>query len=137
MAISEDELKAAEERMQQRREAGYASSARYDRRSGRIVVGLSTDVQIAIPANKIEGLSEASAEQLSEIEISEAGLGLHWPQLDVDVYIPSLLQGVFGSPRWMAAQLGALGGAARSDAKAASARENGRKGGRPRKSATS
>jgi hypothetical protein len=132
MAISETELKAAE----RRREAGYASSARYDKRSGRILVELSTDVQIAIPAAKIEGLTEASAEQLAEIEISEAGLGLHWPQLDVDAYIPALLQGVFGSPRWMAAQLGALGGSARSDAKAASARENGRKGGRPRKSAT-
>jgi hypothetical protein len=133
MAISEDDLKAAERRMEERREAGYAASARYDRRSARIVIGMNTDVQVAIPANKIEGLANASAEQLSEIEISEAGLGLHWPQLDVDVYIPSLLKGIFGSRRWMAAQLGSTGGSARSDAKTATARENGRKGGRPRK----
>lgn len=137
MAISEDDLKAAEQRMQERRESGHAVSARYDKRSGRVVVGMSTDVQIAIPAIRIEGLSEALPEQLGEIEISEAGLGLHWPQLDVDAYIPALLQGVFGSPRWMAAQLGAKGGSARSAAKTASARENGRKGGRPRKSAAS
>jgi hypothetical protein len=137
MAISEDEMKAAERRMRERREAGYACSARYEAGSGRIVIGLSTDVQIAIPVSKIEGLVDASPEQLAEIEISEAGLGLHWPELDVDIYIPAILQGVFGSPRWMAAQLGALGGSARSDAKAASARENGRKGGRPRRSAAS
>jgi hypothetical protein len=133
MAISEDDLKAAERRMEERREAGYAVSVRYDRRSARVVIGLNTDVQVAIPTTKIEGLADALAEQLSEIEISEAGLGLHWPQLDVDVYIPAMLQGIFGSRRWMSAQLGSTGGSARSDAKTATARENGRKGGRPRK----
>ncbi|CDZ59156.1 Hypothetical protein NGAL_HAMBI2605_03810 [Neorhizobium galegae bv. orientalis] len=133
MAISEKELRAAEERMQVQREAGYAVSARYDRRSSRIVIGLNTDVQVAIPARKIEGLSEASEGELSEIEISATGLGLHWPKLDADVYVPGLLQGIFGSKRWMAAQLGAAGGKVRSPTKTAAARENGRKGGRPRK----
>jgi len=42
------------------------------------------------------------------------GLGLHWPKLDADVYVPALLQGVFGSKQWMAAQLGAVGGKARA-----------------------
>jgi hypothetical protein len=45
------------------------------------------------------------------------------------------MQGLFGSKRWMAAQLGAEGGRARSEAKAAAARSNGARGGRPRKSA--
>ncbi len=133
MAISEQELRTAEERMQAQREAGYAVSVRYDRRSSRIVIGLNTDVQVAIPARKIEGFSEASDEELSEIEISPTGLGLHWPKLDIDVYVPGLLQGIFGSKRWMAAQLGAAGGKARSATKIAAARENGRKGGRPKK----
>jgi Protein of unknown function (DUF2442) len=62
----------------------------------------------------IEGLASGKAAQLAEIEISSAGLGLHWPQLDADVYIPVLLRGVFGSHRWMAAHLGAVGGHARS-----------------------
>ena len=70
---------------------------------------------------------------LAIIEITPAGLGLHWPKLDADLYLPALLQGVFGSPRWMAGLLGRSGGLARTVAKGAAARVNGRKGGRPRK----
>ena len=115
------------------RENGFAVFARYDRRSARIVIDLNTGVQVAFPSRLAEGLADASPEDPAEIEISPAGLGLHWPKLDADVYSPALLQGVFGSKRWMAAQLGAAGGQARSQAKAVAARANGRKGGRPRK----
>lgn len=133
MAVTEQEVQQAEMRMITLRENGFAVSARYDRRSARIVVNLNTGVQIAFPTRLAEGLAEASSADLSEIEISPAGLGLHWPKLDADVYVPALLQGVFGSKRWMAAQLGMAGGQTRSRAKAAASRENGRKGGRPRK----
>ena len=131
MAITEQDVQQAEKRMQALRENGFAVSARYNRRSGRVVINLNTGVQIAFPPRLAEGLANASPADLAEIEISPAGLGLHWPKLDADVYVPALLQGVFGSRRWMAAQLGATGGKARSRAKAAAARENGRKGGRP------
>lgn len=96
---------------------------------------LDTGIQFAFPVKLAEGLAAAAPESLSEIEITPAGLGLHWPKLGVDLYVPALLQGVFGSRRWMAQQLGAQGGRACTDAKAAAARTNGRKGGRPRKSA--
>ncbi len=33
------------------------------------------------------------------IEITPTGLGLRWPKLDADHYLPALLDGVFGSPR--------------------------------------
>lgn len=133
MAITETEFAKAEARAAATRRAGYAVRARYDRRTARVIVGLNNGVQIAFPVRLAEGLANASADDLADIEISPAGLGLHWPKLDADVYVPALLQGVFGSKAWMAAQLGAAGGKARSDAKAAAARENGRKGGRPRR----
>ena len=64
---------------------------------------------------------------------SPAGLGLHWPRFDADVYVPGLMAGALGSRTWMARQLGAQGGRASTPAKAAAARANGAKGGRPRK----
>jgi len=49
--------------------------------------------------------------------------------------VPALLQGIFGSKSWMARELGAEGGRARTVAKVTASRENGRKGGRPKKAA--
>jgi len=135
MAITESQFKEAEARMAESRGAGHAISARYDRKRGRVVVALHTGVELTFPAQLAEGLADAPADKLEEIEVSPAGLGLHWPQLDADLYVPALLQGLFGSNRWMARPLGAQGGRARTPAKAAAARANGRKGGRPRKTA--
>jgi hypothetical protein len=133
MEVTEREFEQAETRTALLREAGHAVSARYDRRTSRVIVTLNTGIQLAFPAKLAEGLAGASPESLAQIEISAAGLGLHWPQLDADVYVPALLQGVFGSKNWMARLLGANGGRSRTDAKVAAARENGLKGGRPRK----
>lgn len=135
MVVTEREFAQAEARMRPLREAGHAVAARYHKRSRRVVVSLDTGVQITFPARDVEGLADAAADDLAQIEISPAGLGLHWPRLDADVYLPALLQGVFGSRSWMATQLGAAGGRVRSAAKTAASRENGRKGGRPRKTA--
>ncbi len=136
MVVTERQFKQAEARVQALRAAGHAVAARFDRRTARVVVSLSTGVQLAVPVRLIEGLAGASAESLAEIEISAAGLGLHWPKLDADVYVSGLLQGAFGSKRWMAQRMGRLGGRSRRAAKVTASRENGRKGGRPRKAAS-
>jgi hypothetical protein len=132
MAVNEQEFAQAQKRGRARRQAGYAVAVRYDPCRSRIVVGLNTGLELAFPPSLTEGLAGASPADLAGVEISPSGLGLHWPKLDADVYIPALLQGIFGSRRWMAAQLGAAGGRAHSETKAASSRANGRKGGRPR-----
>jgi len=49
--------------------------------------------------------------------------------------VPGLLMGVFGTRAWMASELARRAGQAKSPAKAAAARVNGRKGGRPRRKA--
>ena len=106
-----------------------ATSARYDPKSGRIIVELTSGATFAFPPELVEGLCDATAVQLSEIEVSPIGYGLHWPRLDEDYSVPGLMNGIFGTARWMAARAGR----GTSDKKAASSRENGKKGGRPRK----
>jgi hypothetical protein len=65
------------------------------------------------------------------VEIVGHGTGLHWPALDVDHYVPSLLRRVYGNRNWMA-EIGRSGGSVRSVAKKKASRVNGLKGGRPR-----
>ena len=135
MDVTKKELQRAEARTVAARRGGYVCSARYDRRRKRVVARLNTGIELAFPVEHLEELAGALGEDLAEIEISPTGLGLHWPRLDADLYVPSLLRGVFGSRGWMAAQMGAAGGKVRSAAKTAAARANGRKGGRPRRMA--
>ncbi|MGA2047093.1 MAG: DUF2442 domain-containing protein [Terracidiphilus sp.] len=110
-----------------------ALSARYDRRIGRIVLHLSTGIDLAFPPHNAEGLEQATPAQLTPIEISPSGFGIHFPQLDADLYLPALLEGFLGSRNWMAKRLGAQGGKSTSVAKTEAAKRNGRSGGRPRK----
>lgn len=134
MAISDKDVEKAEQRMRDRiQSAPTARSAHYDRRIGRVVVALSNGLELAIPPKLIEGLTGASPAELSDIKVSVTGMGLHFPILDADIYLPALLEGVLGSPRWMAALMGKAGGEAKSEAKGAASRRNGRLGGRPRK----
>jgi hypothetical protein len=132
--VTRYEIKRANARATRMRDAGpTAASARYDRRSGRVVVRLTSGIDVGFSPHDTQGLETAKPAQLDAIEISPSGLGLHFPKLDADLYLPALLEGVFGSKRWMAARLGERGGRARSAAKIAASRENGRHGGRPRK----
>lgn len=75
---------------------------------------------------------QGRAKSLSVIRISPSGYGIHFPKLDVDLYLPALIQGIFGTRAWMA-ERGRKGGQAVSKAKKAAARANGKLGGRPRK----
>lgn len=136
MTLTDADVQKAEKRMQARMRAQpRAVSARYDRPRARIVVSLSNGLDLGVPVELAQGLAGAKASDLAAIEITPTGLGLHWPKLDADLYLPSLLQGLFGTRRWMAGLLGKAGGAATSSAKKAAARANGRRGGRPRKEA--
>lgn len=110
-----------------------ATGAYYDRRAGRIVIHLSSRLDITFSPRDAEGLENASSSQLDTIEISPSGFGIYFPKLDVDLYLPALLEGFFGSKKWMATRLGSAGGRSRSAAKTTAAKENGRLGGRPKK----
>lgn len=110
-----------------------AKSARYDKATGRVIVDLTNGCSFAFPVHRVQGLEGASAKALAEVEVLGLGLGLHWASLDVDLSVPGLLAGVFGTKAWLDRRRAAKAGSARTSAKAAAARRNGAKGGRPRK----
>lgn len=109
-----------------------AASARYDRSVERVVVDLTNGCVFGFPPRLAQGLEKASEDELSAIEILGAGHGLRWEALDVDLSVPGLMAGLFGTRAYMARRAGQ----ATSTAKAAAARANGAKGGRPRKLAS-
>lgn len=114
-----------------------AVAARYDRESDRIVVVLQNGWEFGFKPWMAQGLEDASPDRLAEVEILGSGTGLHWESLDADLGIMELLAGRYGSRAHMARVAakftGKMGGSKTSDAKRAAVRENGKKGGRPRK----
>ncbi len=112
-----------------------AIEAYYNPASRNVFVKLSIGFGIFFSPQDAEGLKDATPAQLSDIEITPSGLGIYFPKLDEGISVPTLLEGLMSSRKWMAARLGAEGGKARSLAKRKAARANGALGGRPRKSA--
>lgn len=122
--------KAAEQGHRLLARGPLATAARYE--AGRIHVELNNGCAFEFPVEQAQGLAGAQPADLRTVQIFAAGLGLHWPKLDADLYVPALIKGVLGTRHRMA-QIGTLGGAKATKAKAAAARTNGKLGGRPRK----
>ena len=80
-----------------------------------------------------QGLKGAPPSLLRDVKVLGDGYALRWETLDVDYTVSGLLAGRLGTRHWMASLLGASGGKSKSPAKVRASRENGRKGGRPRK----
>ena len=55
-----------------------AAAARYDQRSGQVIVELANGCTFAFPPQLAQGLEAATDEQLSQVEILGAGSELHW-----------------------------------------------------------
>lgn len=127
------QIVSARGREARERKAGRrAVAASYERRTGRVMMELTSGFVFGFPARAIPALAKASDDQLSAVELSPGGSGLHWNDLDVDLSIPGLLLSSVGRSEKLS-EMARLAGRSRSRAKAKAARANGAKGGRPRK----
>jgi hypothetical protein len=78
-------------------------TASYSKATDRLRLVLDNGVTCSIPRTLIQGLAGAQEKNLNRIQMLSDGTGLLWPLLDVAHYVPALLQGVYGSEKWMTA----------------------------------
>jgi hypothetical protein len=131
--ISDAEIDAAYRRYEERlRTEPLATSVHYDEAADTVVVEMNNGATLIVPRLLMQGLTDATVAQLRRGAVAGNGTALEWRDVDADFTIVSLLGGVFGGKRWMA-ELARRAGSTKSPAKAAAARRNGAKGGRPRK----
>jgi hypothetical protein len=104
-----------------------AVSACYQPGTGKIVVHLSSRLDVSFSPQDAQGLEDARPSQLQDIEISPSGFGLYFPALDADIYVPGLLEGFPGSKSWMEARPGQTAGQSGTDARKSASRANGRR----------
>jgi hypothetical protein len=129
--VTDAELQSAKARWAEERSGRPVPVAvRLDRETERIVVDFANGATFLVPARALEGLEQATSDELAEVELL-GETGLHWEALDVDYTIQGLMAGIFGSRAFIEAQR--RGGQSRSPAKAAASRANGARGGRPKK----
>lgn len=108
-----------------------AAHVQYRARARALRIELTNGAAVTLPVKLIPSLRRVAARDVRAVEIVGRGGGLHWENQDLDLSVPGLLSSVLAGPEWLA-ELGRLGGRRSSAAKAAAARRNGRKGGRPR-----
>lgn len=102
MKLTDEEFMAANERAAATK-GKYPTvvSVRYDRRVSRLVLTLASGLELGVPPKLIVALAHARQEDLAVVKLTPSGLGIHFPKLDADLYIPALLEDFLGSKRRM------------------------------------
>jgi hypothetical protein len=109
-----------------------AERVSYDAKNRLIMLDLRGGAILGLPVSAISELAGARPNQLKKVRAGFDGESITLEDLDIDISVPGLLRDLVGMTS-AATLLGRKGGSAKSEAKAAAVRENGKQGGRPRK----
>jgi hypothetical protein len=96
---TDEEIDAALEQAKLLPPRPAAISAEYDKRLDVVILHIDNGRRLVIPREEMQGLEDATDTQLAQIEIF-GGQDIAWPQLDVDHYLPYLLEGKYATERW-------------------------------------
>ena len=78
-----------------------AIAAYYEPNERIITVRLRSGASFSFPVDIVQGLASAETQDLTQVEVTPMGDGLHWETLDTDFTIAGLLAGRFGTKKWM------------------------------------
>lgn len=130
---TEAELELAIKAGRRRRETERrASGVHYDRERDAIWVDLTDGVTVSLPRQMVVEFRDVPPADMGGLRVPPVGYGIKLDTHDINISVNGLIAALV-KPAEMAASLGRLGGAVRSEKKVESARANGAKGGRPRK----
>lgn len=107
LGISDEEferqLAEANKRGQERlRTEPRAKRASYDPQTRRVRIELRNGSTLLVPVDLMQGLRGASDEDLADFSLMPRGFDLHWHKLDAQFTVVGLLNGLFGTKKWMA-----------------------------------
>jgi hypothetical protein len=61
-----------------------------------LLVKLSNGRRLVLPVEDLQDLDRATHQQIKNYKLLGLGTGIHFPELDVDLYVPALIEGVYG-----------------------------------------
>jgi len=100
--LTDDEYEAANERGRIEFETTpHAKSASFDRATGLVTLDLYNGCTFSFPARQLQGLENASDDDLATVEVIGVGYGVHWAPLDADFTVQGLMAGRFGTAAYM------------------------------------
>jgi hypothetical protein len=73
-------------------QAPRAAAARYLPDRDRVEIDLVSGWSVQVPRSFSPRLAKASAQQCAQVQIVDSGLGLHWPAIDEDWYVPAVIE---------------------------------------------
>ena len=117
-----------------------ARAVRYDPDRDAVEIVTTQGVGFIVPRACVGSLAGLRPDQLALLDVWPDGSAIELDALDIQISVHGLLSQVLPAvlpASFLAGLCGGRGGKSVSDAKKAAARENGRKGGRPRKPAQS
>ena len=101
IGMTDEEIDEAIAAAEKEADLPAARTAQYLPETRLLLISLKSGQRLAFPVEDLEDIKGATNEDLSEIELHGPGTALHFTKFGHGVYVPALVEGVFGSEKWM------------------------------------